>query len=63
MSLWDDFKAHLPEKGAQRQCPTNVQFSHHDETATIGKGEVLVPIAEEERSRPVSSRFVNGLDP
>lgn len=63
LRLRDNFKAHLSEMVVQRQCPANSQFSHESKAAAVGKGEFLIPIAEEQRPRPFSSRFVNRLDP
>ena len=62
LMLWNNFKAHLSEMVVQRQCPANSQLSHKNKAAAVGKGKFLIPIAEEERPRPFSSRFVNGLN-
>ena len=60
--LWHDLEAHLPEVMVQRRRPANLQLAHKGKTAAVGEGEVLVAIAEEERTCPFRSRFVDGLD-
>ena len=60
--LWHDLEAHLPEVLVQRQRPANLQLAHKGKTAAVGEGEILVAIAEEERTCPFCSRFVDGLD-
>ena len=48
LRLRDNFKAHLSKVVVQRQCSTDSQFSHENKAAAVGKGEFLIPIAEEE---------------
>ena len=58
-----DLEPHLPEVMIQRQYPLDAQLSHEDKAAAIRKGELLVPISEEEYPGPFSSHFIDGLDP
>lgn len=58
----NDLEPHLPEVVVQGQCGADVQFVHDRKAAAVGKREVLVAVAKEDKPGAFLAPFVDGLD-